>query len=118
MLQFRDINDTRRTHLAAHSWGPEQGARMHIDVVIPAYNEEDRIDRTLELYRNADLGGSARFLAALDGCSDRTAAVVRDHARTDPPVQLLEFPKLHNRRAPMNASRRSPEDALRFVTTH
>ena len=40
---------------------------MRIDVVIPAHNEEDRIDRTLDLYRHGDLGGSAQFLVALVG---------------------------------------------------
>src|SRR4051794_34550494 len=88
---------------------------MHIDVVIPAHNEEDRIDRTLELYRHGDLGGSAQFLVALDGCSDRTAAVVRRHARTDPRVRLLEFPKLGKGGALMEAFRRCTADVVGFV---
>jgi glycosyltransferase involved in cell wall biosynthesis len=88
---------------------------VHIDVVIPAHNEEARIDRTLELYRHHDLGGDVRFLAALDGCSDRTAAVVRRHASADPRVHLTEFPKLGKGGALMEAFRTCTADLIAFV---
>lgn len=88
---------------------------MRIDVVIPAHNEEARIDRTLELYRGHDLGGSVRLLAALDGCRDRTSAVVRRHAALDPRVAVLELPKLGKGGALMEAFRTCTADMVAFV---
>lgn len=88
---------------------------MHIDVVIPAHNEEARIDRTLDLYRQEDLGGHTRFVAALDGCSDRTAAVVRHHAHQDPRIRILEFPKLGKGGALMEAFRSCTAELVAFV---
>lgn len=88
---------------------------MSLDVVIPAHNEEGRIGRTLDLYRHEDLGAPARFVAALDGCSDQTAAVVRDHAMSDPRVQLLELPKLGKGGALMEAFRTCTAEMVAFV---
>lgn len=88
---------------------------MRIDVVIPAHNEEARIDRTLDLYRQEDLGGQTRILAALDGCSDRTATIVRRHAHEDPRIQVLELPKLGKGGALMEAFRSCTADLVAFV---
>lgn len=67
---------------------------MRLDIVFPAYNEEHRIGRTLGRYRAALSDRDVRFLVAMDGCSDGTAAVVRRHAADDTRVRLLSFPKL------------------------
>ena len=88
---------------------------MELDVVIPAHNEETRIDRTLDLYRHDDLGADATIVAALDGCSDRTAAVARTHASTDARVQILELPKLGKGGALMEAFRQCEGDLVAFV---
>ena len=67
---------------------------MRIDIVIPVYNEERRIDRTLDVYRRACPDPEFRFLVALDGSSDGTADVVLRHGQSDPRVVLLDYPKL------------------------
>ena len=67
---------------------------MRLDIVLPAHNEERRIDRTLRRYRDALTDADVGFLVALDGCSDGTASIVRRHAAADPRVRLLPFPKL------------------------
>ena len=50
---------------------------MRLDIVMPAHNEEDRIDRTLRAYRAACPEDGVRFIVALDSCStaraDRTS---------------------------------------------
>ncbi|MEY2569777.1 MAG: hypothetical protein QOE63_127 [Acidimicrobiaceae bacterium] len=88
---------------------------MRIDVVIPAHNEEQRIDRTLRRYRQADLGGPTRFVVALDGCVDQTAAVVRGHSLEDARVRSLELPKLGKGGALMEAFRSCEADIVAFV---
>ena len=65
---------------------------MRIDIVIPAFNEEARIDRTLRAYRSSVSDPSTRFLVALDSCTDRTADVVRNHAEVDPRWSCMSSP--------------------------
>jgi len=67
---------------------------LRLDLVLPAHNEEHRIDRTLRLYRAALHDPDTRFWAALDGCEDATADIVRQHAADDPRVGWIEYPKL------------------------
>ncbi|MGH2949920.1 MAG: glycosyltransferase, partial [Solirubrobacteraceae bacterium] len=66
---------------------------MRLDIVMPAHNEERRIDRTLRAYRDACPEG-VRFLVALDSCTDRTPEIVRSHAHADARVRAIEYPKL------------------------
>ena len=65
---------------------------MSLDIVIPAHDEETRIARTLQAYRAGFPGQDVCFHVALDGCTDRTAEVVRDHAAEDSRVRVHEFP--------------------------
>jgi glycosyltransferase involved in cell wall biosynthesis len=88
---------------------------MRIDIVIPAFNEEHRIDRTLRAYRSAVSEPRARFLVALDACTDRTADVVRAHGRVDPRVELHEFPKLGKGGVIMESFRRCDAEIIGFV---
>ena len=44
---------------------------MRLDIVMPAHNEEERIDRTLRAYRDACPRAGVRFLVALDSCTDQ-----------------------------------------------
>jgi len=62
--------------------------------VLPAHDEEQRIDRTLRLYRSALTDPDIRFWVACDGCRDATADIVARHAEADPRVGWIEFPKL------------------------
>jgi glycosyltransferase involved in cell wall biosynthesis len=63
-----------------------------ISVVIPAWNEEDRLPRTLEKYLSALEQRSQPFevIVVSDGARDRTADVARRFASRG--VRVLEFP--------------------------
>ncbi len=63
-----------------------------ISVIVPARNEEANIGPCLTslLAQDADL----EILAADDGSTDRTAAIVADLVRTDPRVHLVTVPTL------------------------
>src|SRR5688500_12787228 len=88
---------------------------MRLDLVIPAHNEEHRIDRTLRAYRSACTALDTRFLVALDRCTDRTAEVVAAHARDDERVRLLEYPKLGKGGVIMETLRRCTAELVGFV---
>jgi dolichol-phosphate mannosyltransferase len=86
-----------------------------LDIVIPAHNEEQRIDKTLRAYRAGFPQRDVRFLVALDGCDDHTSDVVRDHAAADDRVVLHEFPKLGKGGVLMETFRRSDAELVAFV---
>jgi len=88
---------------------------MRVDIIIPAFNEERRIDRTLQAYRSGVTEPKARFLVALDSCTDRTAEVVRSHVDVDSRVELHEFPKLGKGGVIMESFRRCDADVVGFV---
>jgi glycosyltransferase involved in cell wall biosynthesis len=67
---------------------------LRLDIVMPAHNEEDRIDRTLRAYRAACPDQGVRILVALDSCTDRTPDIVHAHEREDDRVWSFEYPKL------------------------
>jgi glycosyltransferase involved in cell wall biosynthesis len=88
---------------------------MSLDIVIPAHDEERRIDRTLWAYRSWFTHADVRFIVALDGCRDRTADVVAAHTAADPRVECHEFPKLGKGGVLMEAFRRCDADLVGFV---
>jgi glycosyltransferase involved in cell wall biosynthesis len=88
---------------------------LRLDIVIPAHNEEHRIDRTLHAYRTGCPGEDVRFLVAADACTDRTADIVRSHAARDPRVQLFEYPKLGKGGVISQTFQRSTADLVGFV---
>jgi dolichyl-phosphate beta-glucosyltransferase len=63
-------------------------------IVIPAYNEAQRIGATLEraLTYSAERGWDVEILVVNDGSTDATAEMVRDLARKNPALRLLENP--------------------------
>ena len=66
-----------------------------ISVVIPAYNEEERLPSTLERVSNFLYScgfGFSEVLIVDDGSTDRTAEVARDFAACHPEVRLLQNP--------------------------
>ena len=71
----------------------EGGCSVSLDIVIPAHNEEQRIDRTLRAYRTGFPQADVRFLVALDGCEDHTSEVVRAHAIDDERVVAARVPE-------------------------
>ena len=67
---------------------------MRLDIIVPAHNEEHRIDRMLSAFRARLDDPEVRFLVALDHCTDRTGEVVERHAKVDGRVRILRYPKL------------------------
>ncbi|MCS6918922.1 MAG: glycosyltransferase family 2 protein [Fimbriimonadales bacterium] len=64
-----------------------------LSVVIPAYNEQTRIERTLQRiveYLNAR-GETYEILVVSDGSTDATETLVQRFAQTHPQVQLLAY---------------------------
>ena len=88
---------------------------VRLDLVIPAHNEEHRIDRTLHAYRSSCTEPETRFLVALDRCTDRTAEVVSRHAADDARVRVIEYPKLGKGGVIMETLRRCTADFVGFV---
>ena len=80
---------------------PYNGAASKLDVelltysiVIPAYNESQRIQATLEkvLAYVSKMGWTAEVIVVNDGSRDATPAIVREWARRNPIVRLVENP--------------------------
>lgn len=92
----------------------DPAAPARLDLVMPAHNEEHRIDRTLHAYRSV-VPATTRLLVALDGCTDRTASIVRRHGAEDDRVVLLDFPKLGKGGVIAEAFRRCTADLVGFV---
>ncbi len=67
---------------------------MDLDIVMPAYNEEHRIGRTLAAYRDVIADPDVGFWVALDDPEDATPDVVEAHRAEDPRVRPLRYPKL------------------------
>ena len=88
---------------------------MSLDIVFPAHDEEERIDRTLSAYRSEFHHHDVGFHIALDGCRDGTADVVRGHAREDDRVHLHDYPKLGKGGVLMETFRRCGADLIGFV---
>lgn len=67
--------------------------RPAVSVIIPAYNEETRIGRTLEAvvaYFDS-LGSAYEILVVDDGSSDQTARMVADFSALHPTMHLLQY---------------------------
>ena len=83
------IATVRRRRRNAVVWGSEDEEQVPVSVVLAAYNEEQIIGRTLRSvlaskYRLADV------IVVNDGSKDRTAEKVKEIARRDSRVQLVE----------------------------
>ena len=63
-------------------------------IIIPAYNEAERIGATLEkvLTHVAKMGWTAEVIVVNDGSRDSTPEIVREWAQTNPMIRLLENP--------------------------
>ena len=88
---------------------------MRLDIVMPAHNEEDRIDRTLRAYRAACPDDGVHFIVALDSCTDRTPEIVHAHEREDDRVRSFEYPKLGKGGVIAETFARSDAELVGFV---
>lgn len=88
---------------------------MRVDIVIPAFNEQERIGPTLDAYLTRCAAPEMRFLVALDHCTDGTAEVVATRAAGDPRVVVVDYPKLGKGGVLMETFRRCDADLVGFV---
>jgi len=61
-----------------------------ISVVIPAHNEEENIEATLESVLNAEYPNEKEVIVVDDGSKDRTAEIAKKIARKNPMVKLIK----------------------------
>ncbi len=59
---------------------------MHLSIVIPAYNEQDRIGATLAQYTEYFSQHNTEFIVILNGCRDNTIEVVEAFAKQYPGI--------------------------------
>ncbi len=64
-------------------------ARPELSIVIPAYNEEDRIGGVLKKYAN--FHSSYEIIVVCNGCTDATVSIVEEMTRNDARIKLLVF---------------------------
>lgn len=60
-------------------------------IVVPAHNEQAVIERSLRTLCNQVTTCVLDILVVCNGCSDRTADIVRSHAAADPRIRLVEI---------------------------
>ena len=95
MPLFIAINDKRR-HKSGFLGGyslPLEKKNKSVTIVIPAYNEEDRIKRVIEDYARVleALRGDYEILVVCNGCTDRTEEIVEGIGISNPRVRSLSF---------------------------
>ncbi len=74
---------------------PDLNAGKRLSLVIPAYNEQDTIHQAIQEAQTAleSLVSAYEILIVDDGCTDRTAAIVREQSAINPCVRLLQQPR-------------------------
>jgi glycosyltransferase involved in cell wall biosynthesis len=88
---------------------------LRLDIVIPAHNEQHRIDAMLRAFRSRLISPEVRFLVAMDCCTDGTAEIVDSHAALDTRVEGITYPKLGKGGVIMETLRRCDADVVGFV---
>ena len=69
---------------------------MKLSIVVPAYNEQDRIKPMLDAYLAffaPKYGSDVEIVVVVNGSRDRTEDVVRDYAKTHPQVKVIVEPR-------------------------
>jgi len=62
-------------------------------VLVPVYNEERYVERSVEAMRRQRFDGPLEFIFADGGSSDRTRAILESLAREDPRIRVVENPR-------------------------
>lgn len=89
---------------------------MTVDLIIPAYNEEQRIGRTLQEY-TLFFGNNVHILVVLNNCSDGTLKVVQAFQKRFPGrIDYLDFPEVIGKGgAIIRGWQKSTADLIGFV---
>lgn len=66
---------------------------MNIAIIIPAYNEEKRIGKTLEAYQTffKEKGTQLTFIVVLNGCRDNTFVVVTEYQKRFGNIEIIDI---------------------------
>ncbi|HTQ68831.1 MAG TPA: glycosyltransferase family 2 protein [Solirubrobacteraceae bacterium] len=79
---------------AEHAGKPERGGRELLTVVVPAYNEEENVDRVYERLKEV-LDGIEdidwELIFSVDPCTDRTEQLITELSERDRRVKMLRF---------------------------
>lgn len=93
--------------------------KPELSVVIPAYNEADRIETTLNDLMNSDnspINSKCEVLVVMDGCTDGTPQIVKELINHNPNATALVFPKrLGKGGAIMEALKYTKGDVIAFI---
>jgi glycosyltransferase involved in cell wall biosynthesis len=68
---------------------------MKLSIIIPAYNEENRIQKTLQPYYdffNKKLGKDFEIIVVPNNCKDKTLEIVQKFAKTKKNVKIINIP--------------------------
>ena len=67
---------------------------MKFSLIIPAYNEEKRIERTLDKFSKFfDKKLDYEIIVIMDGCTDRTPEIVKNKAKKNKHIKYFIYPK-------------------------
>jgi len=69
--------------------------KLELSIIIPAYNEETRISKTLDEYLNyikANFKGNFQILIVLNGCKDDTLKIVKKYQSSSKKIDYIDIP--------------------------
>jgi hyaluronan synthase len=95
----------------------DAGLQPHVAIVMPGFNEEDAIARSLRSLLQLEYpAGKLEIVAVDDGSSDRTLQEMESVARWDTRVRVVAFPENRGKRAAMAAGIRATDaEIVAFV---
>ena len=95
----------------------DAGLEPHVAIVMPGFNEEDAIGRSLRSLLEVDYPVDKLELVAVnDGSTDHTLAAMQAVAADEPRVQVINFPENRGKRAAMAAGiRATSAEIIAFV---
>jgi hyaluronan synthase len=108
---------TRFLFGALYRPAPDAGLEPHVAIVMPGFNEEAAIARSLRSLLQLDYpAGKLEIVAVDDGSTDGTLAAMRSVAKWDARVQVIAFPENRGKRAAMAAGIRATDaEIVAFV---
>lgn len=108
---------TRFTFSLFYRSRPDAGLEPHVAIVMPGFNEEEAIGRSLRSLLALDYpAAKLEIVAVNDGSTDQTLAAMRAVAADEPRVSVINFPENRGKRAAMAAGIRATDaEVIAFV---